>query len=69
MENSLEKTNRLLDASLDCFSGADGGIGYLKLRTFIQEMIEKSNEGDKSAKEIVLLVERFDKLVGIATKD
>lgn len=46
----------------DVFSGADGGIAFIKLRTCIDIFKERAAEGDKDAAEIIEVMRRFCRL-------
>lgn len=51
---------------LDTFSGADGGISFVKLRVLLEEIERKSISGDVYAEEILKVVKRFRRLIDVA---
>ena len=59
-----------LDADMqritDCFSGADGGIGYFKTMRFLEHVEARCKEGDREAGQIIEIVRRFSRLVKYA---
>jgi hypothetical protein len=58
---SEQKTRELIQPMLDLFGGADGGVGFVRMRAFINDIIEKT---DKSALESHFLsdLERMSRL-------
>ncbi len=58
--------NEIIDPILDCFSGADGGMSFVKLKFFLEQMEQKSEKGDIAAKEILLIAKRFVKIIELA---
>jgi hypothetical protein len=54
-----------IDAVLDIMGGADGGVGFIKLRAYIEQFEQQSAEGNKMAEEILLVVQRFNKLCSL----
>jgi hypothetical protein len=55
-----EQSKALLDPIMDLMVGADGGVGFVKLRhEFLPEMLEKSAAGGKLEAELVLMVTRM----------
>jgi len=65
MEESKE--NEILNPILDCFSGADGGVSFYSLKFFLAEMIKRKDGGDTSAEQVVLIAERFVKLIEVSS--
>lgn len=61
-ENAVRKV-------LDCFSGADGGVGFHKFRLLIEEMDKKAQSGDYAAGEILTILTRFAKLLDVADRE
>jgi len=58
--------NEILDPILDCFGGADGGVSFLNVKNFLREMMQRSENGDASASEVVLVAKRFVKFIEVA---
>ena len=46
LSDSEEKTRLLIQPMLDLFSGADGGVGFVKMRTFIEMIMAKKDPSD-----------------------
>lgn len=57
------QSKALLDPIMDLMAGADGGVGFAKLRhNFLPEMLEKSAGGGQLEAELVLMVTRMSVL-------
>lgn len=58
-----EQSKELLQPILDLMGGADGGVGFAKLRhDFLPEMLARSEAGESLPAEFVLMVTRFSTL-------
>lgn len=58
-----QQAKELLDPIMDLMSGADGGVGFAKLRhDFLPDMLEKSANGGALEAELVLVVTRMSVL-------
>lgn len=58
-----QQAKELLDPIMDLMSGADGGVGFAKLRhDFLPAMLEKSATGGALEAELVLVVTRMSVL-------
>jgi len=68
MTETEKQIQELLEPTLECFSGADGGVSFIKLKVLLNEMQKKSNEGDTKATEILLVAKRFSKLIELVKK-
>lgn len=55
-----------LDYLLDLFTGADGGIGFINLRSLIEVLKKQADEGDKSAAEVIKIFRNFTRLAKTA---
>jgi hypothetical protein len=53
---------------LDTFTGADGGVSFMKFRWFVEEMARRQDT-DLSAKKILDIVLQFNRLIEIAQKE
>lgn len=53
---------------MDCFNGSDGGVTFASLATILNKMNEDAEKGDKSAVEVLEIVERFANLVRLSTR-
>lgn len=64
----MEKTPELkaaVDRIMDVFAGADGGGAFYEFALFVEEMGLKAEAGDEAARQIVLAVTRFDRLLTV----
>lgn len=50
------------DIILDCFGGADGGVGFARYK-FWSESLEQDNK--EAAKDLILLITRYAKLIDV----
>lgn len=66
MENLNIKS--ALNDITDVFSGADGGISYVRLKILLEELESKYNLGDTSVLPILQIVIKFHKLVKASDK-
>jgi len=62
----IDELNDNFQEILDTFSGADGGIKFVKLMGLLEEIEKRSLAGDETAKEILKVVRRFRKLIDVA---
>jgi hypothetical protein len=61
--NPSEQSKELLQPILDLMGGADGGVGFAKLRhDFLPDMLAKSAAGSPLEAEMVLVITRFSVL-------
>lgn len=58
----MEGSERLQDI-LDCFSGADGGVGYVLMCDLVAALEKQAQEGDPAARLVLEQVDRFARLV------
>lgn len=64
--NNKKKIEKELRLMVDLFSGGDGAVGYVQLRTFLDVMAERADNGDKAAVDVLDVVYRFNKLIDYA---
>lgn len=58
-----ELSQALLQPIMDLMTGADGGVGFSKLRhSFLPEMLQKSAEGGELEAEFILMMTRMSML-------
>jgi len=62
------KVEELLDPSLSCFSGEDGGITFVKLKILLTIFCERSDKGDNKAKDALNIIIKFNKLIKLANE-
>lgn len=67
-QNAEEITDSGLLSLMDVFSGADGGVGFVMLRSFIDSLKKQADEGDVAAVTLLKIHQDYVKLVRIATK-
>ena len=67
-EMSRPETTAACDTISDTFSGADGGIGYVKVMALIQRLDKAAVEGDKKADAVLECVRQFHRLINIAQR-
>ena len=53
---------------LNCFTGADGGISFIKFRLFIEDMEKQFEEGRYAAGEVLKIVDQFSRMIDIANE-
>lgn len=51
---------------LDTFTGADGGVRFVKLKCFVEALEQQASNGDAASKELLQIVNRFSKLIDVA---
>ncbi len=58
----------VLDYLTDVFSGADGGVSFVRFRMFMEEMGRRADDGDVAAARVVRIAEQFKRLVEVAQR-
>lgn len=55
---------------LDCFSGADGGVGFVGFMGLYAELKKRQSSGDITAGKVITVVRQFARLVrlGVAVQ-
>jgi len=61
-QEKFEEYNRNI---LDCMTGADGGVKYMKYLNAMRQLSKRADNGDDAARQIVVMVERFSMLLDI----
>ena len=64
-EADLNRAKELLEPALNCFGGEDGGVSFVKLRSLVVRFIEESEKGSEASHEIIMVIERFNRLISI----
>lgn len=54
------------DNILDTFSGADGGIRFVKFKWMLNDLEHQASSGDESAQKILDIVEQFSRMITVA---
>jgi len=57
-----------LSRILDTFTGADGGVSFVKLRGMLSALDHQAANGDKAAAEVLAVVRRFARLIEAAER-
>ncbi len=57
----------ILERIIDVFVGSDGGVAFVKLRFFLEDLEKQAVDGDASAQQIIEVVKQFDRLISCAT--
>lgn len=55
-----------IDTILDCFGGADGGGGFVRLCRMLDRFADEAAQGDQASQELLLVVKRMARLINIA---
>jgi len=53
---------------LDTFGGADGGVSFVRLQSFLKDIENRWLDGDKDSGLILDIMSRFSKLIDIANE-
>lgn len=61
-----QKTKEHLDKIMDTFSGADGGVSFLKFKMLIEGLDTQAQNGDRKADMILDIMRDFSKLIDVA---
>lgn len=48
---------------LDCFTGVDGGIKFLRVKFALDDLDERAERGDEAAEELMQVLIRFGRLI------
>lgn len=60
---------QIVDPILSVFGGEDGGIAFARLsKSFLPEMIERAENGDAKAAELLRMATQFSKLCTLMLK-
>lgn len=57
-----------MDNILDTFTGADGGIKFVKLRSALDAFEIKAGTGDKASEKILEVVTNFSRLIDVIAR-
>jgi hypothetical protein len=61
-------TKAAIDTTLDCFTGADGGVSFVRFSALVAAMDLKAAAGDDAAIKIIELVTRYARLIEVANR-
>lgn len=51
----------------DVFTGADGGVDFVKLRCALEDLEVRADCGDAAAREVIQIAVRFRRLIDVLT--
>ncbi len=57
-----------LNNIMDCFTGADGGVTFFKVKCGLEDLEKQGKKGDIEAREILKTVTRFSQLINVLSK-
>jgi hypothetical protein len=63
-----EETRRDFADILATFSGADGGVDFVRLRALIEDMDQQATQGVETAEQVIQVMRRFARLIVVARK-
>lgn len=66
--NMRPETDRHINNILDCFTGADGGVAFFKLKVLLEDLDAQAAAGDVPAGQLIGIVTAFSRLIDVATK-
>jgi hypothetical protein len=58
--------NMQLNNIMNCFSGDDGGVSFIRLRSLIETMHARAVTGDDAAKQLIDVVSKMSRLIDVA---
>lgn len=67
ISNPKTPVQQVLERIVNVFAGYDGGVSFVKLRFFLEDLERQANDGDKPAQQIIEVVNQFDRLLSCAT--
>jgi hypothetical protein len=68
MAEIQDQTKKSLQVITDTFMGSDGGISFIHVRFFLEEMAKQAEAGDEAALSILDILFKFNKLIEVANK-
>lgn len=68
MKTTNPKLDKDFETIVDCLTGADGGVSFVRLQGFIEEMEKRANADDTAADQVLTIVYRFANLIRLANK-
>lgn len=61
-----EHENKAFQNILDCFSGTDGGVGFIQFKGFLEGYSKTAAEGDEASKQLLAIMLQFNRMIEIA---
>lgn len=68
MKTTNPKLDEAFNAITDCFTGADGGLEFIRLQSLLEEMEKRANAGDQAADKVLCAVYQMARLIQVANK-
>jgi hypothetical protein len=68
MKTTNPKLDKDFGAIVDCISGSDGGVSFVRLQGLIEEMERRANAGDVAADKVLGAVYQFARLIEVANR-
>ena len=65
--NNKAQFNKEFNNITDILSGDEGGVPFVKARTFLLSMAEQADNGDAGARQVLDIVYKFSKLLNLAS--
>lgn len=68
MDMTSDKLQTSINNILDCFGGADGGVGFARLKILVEQLEKQADAGDDNAERVIQVVHQFSRLIDVANK-
>lgn len=62
------KTEKDFNNILDCMTGADGGVSFMKLKILLEDLDSQAASGNSAAIQLMDIMAQFSKLIDVASK-
>lgn len=66
MPTMRKETAEAIAKVMDMYTGADGGIGYVKFRALVEILDAKAAAGDAASIQLIDIIRRYARLVDVA---
>ena len=63
------ETKEAFDNILNTMTCADGGVAFVKFRSFIEDFDNRASKGDDGAEQLITLMRRFSKMIDVAQRE
>lgn len=63
MSDAFNKAKEIIDPALSAFGGEDGGVGFFHIKNNLTKCIERAEEGDATAQNLLEQFQRMNRLV------
>jgi hypothetical protein len=67
-ERCRPETKAAMINFVDVFAGSDGCVDFFNLSCFIDDIDDKAQNGDDAAQQLIDVVLRFNRLIGVVQK-